>query len=79
MKKKGQYRAGPLIIAFWVPILRTKKHDFYMEPSVKFVLRINGSFSEKIGIIFILWKNTWVKTYISVCTPSLLGILKESS
>ena len=46
-KKKGQYRAGPPIIDFWVPILRTKKHDFYMEPSVKFVLRINGSFSEK--------------------------------
>ena len=51
MKKKGQYRAGPPI-AFWVPILGTKKYDFYMEPCVKFVLRINGSFSPKNNYIF---------------------------
>ena len=59
MLKKGQYSAGPPIIAFWVPILRTKKHDFYMEPSVKFVLRINGSFyNNKIMGQFFIRKNT---------------------
>ena len=79
MKKKGQHRAGPPIIAFGVSILGTKKHDFYMEPSVKFVFASMVHSQKKIGIIFILRKKTWVKTYTSVCTPSLLGILKESS